>query len=68
MKKDLIVPTLPPYTPEEESALAERLRALTVVALANYIESARSALSNNALAPSWRPRVELGLRIAQELS
>jgi hypothetical protein len=65
MKKDLIVPPMPPYTPDEEAALVEKLQALTGPALAQYVESAQSALSNNALAPSWRPRVELGLKVAQ---
>lgn len=68
MKKDLIVPTLPPYTSEEEAALVEKLQALTGVALAHYIEAAQSTLSNNALAPSWRPRVEFGLKIARGIA
>lgn len=68
MKKDTIVPTLPPYSSEEEAALVEKLQGLTGIALAHYIESAQSTLSNNALAPSWRPRVELGLKIARGLA
>jgi hypothetical protein len=68
MKKDTIVPTLPPYTAEEEAALAEKLKALTEIDLAHYIETAKRSLNNNALAPSWRPRVELGLKIAQGLT
>ena len=66
MKKDLIVPPMLPYTPEEEADLVVKLGALTEPALAQYIESARNALGNHALAPSWRPRVELGLKVAQE--
>ncbi len=54
-----------PYTPEEEAALGEKLGALTAPALVQYVESAQSALGNTGLAPTWRPRVELGLRIAQ---
>ena len=65
MKKDLIVPPMLPYTSDEEAALVEKLEALTEPALAQYVESAQNALNNNALAPSWRPRVELGLRVAQ---
>jgi len=68
MKKDTIVPTLPPYTSDEEAALAEKLKALTEIDLAHYIEAAKSSLNNNSLAPSWRPRVELGLKIAQGLT
>ena len=68
MKKELIAPPLPPYTCEEEAALVEKLRALPGIALAQYIDAAQSTLSNNALAPSWRPRVELGLKIARGLS
>jgi len=65
MKKDLIVPPMLPYTSEEEADLVAKLEALTEPALTQYVESAQTALSNNALAPSWRPRVELGLKVAQ---
>ena len=65
MQKDKIVPPMLPFTPEEEATLNEKLRTLTGVALTNYIESAQSALRNKALAPSWRPRVELGLKVAE---
>ena len=68
MKKDTIVPTLPPYTSDEEAALTEKLQGLGEVALAHYIESAQNTLSNNTLAPSWRPRVELGLKIARGIA
>jgi len=68
MKKDTIIAVLPPYTSEEETALADKLRALTEVDLAHYIEAAKSSLNNNSLAPSWRPRVECGLKIAQGLA
>ena len=66
MKKDLIVPPMLPYTPEEEAELVAKLEALTEPALTQYVESAQISLRNNALAPSWRPRVELGLKLAQE--
>ena len=46
--------------------LVAKLGALTEPALTQYVESAQNALRNNALAPSWRPRVELGLKVAQE--
>jgi len=65
MKKDLILPPLLPFTSEEESALAERLDAMNGAALAHYVESAQLALRNTALDPSWRPRVEIGLRYAE---
>ena len=68
MKKDTIVPTLLPYTSDEESALKEKLKALTEIDLAHYIEAAKSSLNNTSLAASWRPRVELGLKIAQGLT
>ena len=34
-------------------------------ALAHYVDSAQLALRNTALDPSWRPRVEIGLRYAE---
>jgi hypothetical protein len=66
MKKDLIAPPMLPYTSEEEADLVAKLGALTEPALNQYVESAQNALGNHALAPSWRPRVELGLKVAQE--
>jgi len=65
MKKDLILPPLPPFTAEEELALAARLDAMDGPALAHYVDSAQLALRNTALDPSWRPRVEIGLRYAE---
>jgi len=65
MKKDQILPPLPPFTTEEELALAARLDAMDGPALAHYVDSARLALRNAALDPSWRPRVEIGLRYAE---
>jgi hypothetical protein len=65
MKKDLILPPLPPFTAEEELALAARLDAMDGAALAHYVESAQLALRNTALDASWRPRVEIGLRYAE---
>ena len=65
MKKDTILPPLPPFTAEEELALAARLDAMDGPALAHYVDSAQLALRNAALDPSWRPRVEIGLRYAE---
>lgn len=66
MKKELTVPVLEPYTPEEETALVEKLRSLDAAALSAYVEAAQTSLGNKALALSWRPRIELGLRVAQQ--
>ena len=66
MKKDLIPTPMLPYTSEEEEALVQKLQGLTAPALVQYVEAAQSALGNSALAPTWRPRVELGLSIAQK--
>jgi hypothetical protein len=65
MKKD--VPSIPllPFTTEEEDALGEKLDAMSLPGLTSYVESARLALANKALDPSWRPRVEHGLRRAE---
>lgn len=66
MKKDLIPTPMLPFTSDEEEALVHKLQALTAPALVQYVEAAQSALANSALAPTWRPRVELGLSIAQK--
>jgi hypothetical protein len=65
MKKDVIATPLLPFTSDEESALVERLGAMDSAALSHYVESARLALGNTALDPSWRPRVEIGLKHAE---
>jgi hypothetical protein len=54
-----------PFTSDEESALVEKLDAMNPAALAHYVESAQLALRNTALDPSWRPRVEFGLKHAE---
>ncbi len=54
-----------PFTPEEEQALFDKLDTLSLPALEEYIGSARTSLANKALAPTWRPRVELALRRAE---
>ena len=55
-----------PFTPEEERALFDKLDLLSMAALEDYIGSARTSLANKALAPTWRPRVELALKRAEE--
>ena len=65
MKKELVVSVLEPYSAEEEAALAEKLQALDASALAAYVEAAQSSLRYKALESSWRPRIELGLKMAQ---
>jgi len=65
MKKDLNLTPMLPFTSEEESALVDKLDAMNPAALAHYVESAQLALRNTALDPSWRPRVEFGLKHAQ---
>lgn len=65
MKKDLIATPLLPFTSEEESALVERLGTMDAAALDHYVDCAQLALRNNALDPSWRPRVEIGLKHAE---
>ena len=49
-----------PFTLEEETGLVDKLDALSVASLESYIASARAALGNNALAATWRPRIEFG--------
>jgi hypothetical protein len=65
MKKDLILAPLLPFTSDEESALVARLATMDGAALEHYVDSAQLALRNTALDPSWRPRVEIGLRHAE---
>ncbi len=65
MIKDPVVTPLEPFTPQEEQALFDRLDLLSVAALEDYIGSAKTSLSNKALAPSWRVRVELALTRAE---
>jgi len=65
MIKDPIAVPLEPFTREEQAALFEKLDALSVAQLESYIGPAHNSLQNKALAPSWRPRVELGLQHAE---
>ena len=65
MKKDSVIPAMLPYTSDEEAALTAKLQALSGAELTQYIQSAENSLNNGGLAPSWRPRIELGLSIAK---
>lgn len=65
MHKDTILTPLEPFTPEEESALFDKLDLLSVAELENYIGLAQNSLRHKGLEPSWRPRVEIGLQRAE---
>lgn len=65
MIKDPLPVVLEPFTPEEEAALYSKLDALSIADLESYVGSAQNSLQNKGLAPSWRPRVELGLQRAE---
>jgi hypothetical protein len=66
MHNDIEPKPMEPFTREEERELVERLDALPMASLESYIGSARSALGNNALAPTWRPRIEFGAHHAEQ--
>ena len=66
MQKDIVPKPFEPFTLEEERALVDKLDALSVASLEGYIASARAALGNNALAATWRPRIEFGARHAEQ--
>ena len=65
MHKDVGPKPMEPFTLEEEKGLVERLDALPLAALESYVASARAALENKTLAPTWRPRIEFGARTKQ---
>ena len=65
MHKDTILTPLEPFTPEEQSALFDKLDLLSVAELENYIGLAQNSLRHKGLEPSWRPRVEIGLQRAE---
>jgi hypothetical protein len=65
MHKDVEPKPMEPFTREEERGLVERIDALSMASLESYIASARCALENNALAPTWRPRIEFGAQHAE---
>ena len=66
MKKDLVPKTFEPFTADEEAGLVKTLDTLSATSLESYISSATSSLGNNALAPSWRPRIEFAMRHAEQ--
>src|SRR6267142_6314530 len=66
MQKDIGPKPMEPFTPEEERGLVDKLEALSVASLESYIASARAALGGNALAATWRPRIEFGARHAEQ--
>ena len=55
-----------PFTLEEERGLVDKLEALSVGSLESYIASTRAALASNALAATWRTRIALGARHAEQ--
>ena len=65
MQKDTIAIPLEPFTPEDETALFDKLDVLSIPELENYIGSAQNSLRNRGLDPSWRPRVAIGLQRAE---
>jgi hypothetical protein len=65
MIKDPIAIPMEPFTREEEAALFDKLDVLSIAELESYIGSAQNSLQNRGLAPSWRPRVEIGLQRAE---
>jgi len=67
MIKDPIAVPLEPFTREEQAALFDKLDALSIPQLESYIGSAHNSLQNRGLAPSWRPRVEVGLQRAESV-
>ena len=67
MHQDTIVTPLEPFTPEEEAALFDKLDLLSVAELENYIGLAQNSLRHKGLDPTWRPRVAVGLKRAEEV-
>lgn len=66
MQKDIGPKPMEPFTLEEERGLVDKLDALSVASLESYIASAGAALRNNALAATWRSRIEFGARHAEK--
>lgn len=54
------------FSEAEVALLDEKLASLSMLELKSYIAATKSSLQNQALAPSWRPRIEIGMRRAQE--
>ena len=66
MQKDIVPKPVEPFTLEEERGLVEKLDALPVASLESYIASARASLGNNALAATWRSRIEFAAHHAEQ--
>jgi hypothetical protein len=66
MQKDIGPKPMEPFTSEEETGLVSKLDTLSVASLESYLISARASLGNNALAATWRPRIEFGARHAEQ--
>ena len=66
MQKDIVPKPVEPFTLEEERGLVDKLDALSVESLESYIASARASLGNNALAATWRSRIEFAARHAEQ--
>jgi hypothetical protein len=65
MNKDIRPPPLEPFTDAEEAALGARLDGLAVSELESYLTSTRESLASRALEPTWRSRIEIGVRHAE---
>jgi hypothetical protein len=66
MQKDTGPTPMEPFTSEEEKGLVDKLELLSVPALESYLASARAALGSQALAATWRTRIESGARHAAQ--
>ena len=65
MKKDIRPPPLEPFTSAEETALGARLDGLGVAELQSYLTSTKESLASRTLEPTWRSRIEIGVRYAE---
>ncbi len=54
------------FSEAEIAILDAKLASLSMLELKSYIASAKSSLQNQALASTWRPRIEIGMQHAQE--
>lgn len=54
------------FSEADIALLDEKLASLSMLELKSYIASTKSSLQNQALAASWRPRIEIGMQRAQE--
>lgn len=65
MIKELPPIVMEPFNDAELTLLDEKLGSLSLLDLKSYIDSAKSSLQNQALASTWRPRIEVGMQHAQ---